>query len=212
MVMPNLDLNDPELESKMRRSIAFSQSPMRSPPHTMSADFDNGIDDHLESMVKSTGQLDLDEQGNLEYHGHSSGLSFVRRMRESLGSVKIAEGKGTPFVKSRSIVQVFDSPRSLSDSPWEIGLPGSDLPPVATTREMCNMAVNDAGALLRFVHFPTFMKQVERMYEVAPESYGNDENMFLPLLYSVLSVATLFKKSGDGIIDGVGYEGAINEG
>src|ERR1700760_2049436 len=143
LVMPNADLNDPDLEGKVRRAFSFSPSPMRSTPTTTTnpvipEDIDNGIDDHLESMVRSTGQLDLDEQGNLEYHGHSSGLTFVRRMRESLGDVMGPEGKGTPFVKSRPMSQVFDSPRSVTDrdSPWEAQYPYADLPPREVAREM----------------------------------------------------------------------------
>src|SRR6201999_3412992 len=101
----NADLNDPDIEHKVRRVLSFSPSPMRATPTSagnplLPDDIDNGIDDHLESMVRSTGQLDLDEQGNIEYHGHSSGLTFVRRMRESLGDVMGPEGKGTPFIKS----------------------------------------------------------------------------------------------------------------
>jgi hypothetical protein len=217
--MPNADLNDPELELKVRRALSFSPSPMRSTPTTApnplptSCDLESGNDDLLESMVRSTGQLDLDEQGNIEYHGHSSGLSFVRRMRESLGDVFMQEGKGTPFIKSpktRPMSQVFDSPKSMSDSPWDAHLPGSDLPPKEAALEMCDLAVNDAGALLRFVHYPTFLQQLDRLYEIAPENYGNEENMFLPLFYSVLAVATLFRKSGEPLVGG--YEGAINEG
>jgi hypothetical protein len=213
LILPNADLNDPELEIKVRRNLSLSPSPLRSTPITNNSigqdDFDNEVDDHLESMVKSTGQLDLDEQGNLEYHGHSSGLSFVRRM-ESLGNVVLAEGKGTPFVKSRPMSQVFDSPRSLSDSPWDFHLPGSDLPPRDVAMEMIDLAVKDVCALFRFVHYPTFLKQVDRMYEIPVENYGNKENTFLPLLYSVLAVATLFRKSGESLAGG--YEVAIHEG
>jgi hypothetical protein len=215
MILPNADLNDPNLEERFRQ-LTFSTSSMRSTPTVLSGTLmeepETGIDDHLESMVKSTGQLDLDEQGNIEYHGHSSGLTFVRRMRESLGDVMGPEGKGTPFVKSRPMSQVFDSPRSFSekDSPWE-QLPGSDLPPRELAREMCDITINDAGAILRFVHYPTFVKQMENLYDLTPENYTNEENMFLPLLYSVLAVATLFQR-GDGSGLDEGYEKAISEG
>ena len=196
--------------------MAFPPSPMRSSPSGLNGaaaadDVDGGIDDQLESMVRSTGQLDLDEQGNLEYHGHSSGLTFMRRMRESLGDVMGPEGKGTPFVKSRPMSQVFDSPRSHGDSPWDSQLLGSDLPPREVAREMCDVAINDAAALLRFIHYPTFQKQLENLYDLSPEHYTNEENMFLPLLYSTLAVATLFQKHDGSGLD-TGYETAISEG
>ena len=51
---------------------------------------------------------------------------------------------------------------------------------------------------------------MDKLYEVSPENYGNEESTFLPLFYSVLSVATLFRRNGDPFVGG--YEGAINEG
>ena len=41
----------------------------------------------LRSMIESTGQLDIDESGNLDFHGGSSGAVFVRRMREQFGDL-----------------------------------------------------------------------------------------------------------------------------
>jgi hypothetical protein len=214
LLIPNVDLNDPELEMKLRSSFQFSPSPLRTPSITANAvipeEQENGVDDQLESMVKATGDLDLDEQGNFEYHGHSSGLHFIRRMRESLGDVMGPEPKSTPFIKSRPMSNVIDSPRSASDSPMD-SLPGSDLPPIAVARELCDIAINDAGALMRFVHYPTFISQMERLYDIPLEQYGNDENMFLPLFYAVLSVATLFAKTDDSGRE-YGYEAAIQEG
>jgi hypothetical protein len=226
LIVPNADLKDPDLEAKLRQlsfsptpfsPSPFSPSPLRTTATTVNGARtqvapDEAVDDHLESMVRSTGQLDLDEQGHFEYHGHSSGLSFVRRMRESLGDVMMPEGKGTPFVVSRPMSQVFDSPRSLNDSPWDSVPPGADLPSREVARELCDLAINDAGALLRFVHYPTFVKGLEKIYDTAPEDYGNDENAFLPLLYSVLALGTLFSKKDEEELDTRGYEKAIHEG
>ena len=163
-------------------------------------------------MVRSTGQLDLDEQGNLEYHGHSSGLSFVRRMREQLGDMMGPEGHATPFVKSRPMSQVFDSPRSTNDSPWDSTIPGHDLPPKEVARALCDNAIEDGGSLLRVVHYPSFLQQLDGLYETPPESYGNDENVFLPLFYAVMALGTLFSKDDGGELDRKGYESAIAEG
>jgi hypothetical protein len=218
LIIPNADLRDPDLEVKLRH-VLYAQSPVRSTPTLTSEsgqhaeDVFPGIDDHLESMVKSTGQLDLDEQGNLEYHGHSSGLSFVRRMREQLGDVMGPEPRSTPFLKSRPMSQVFDSPRSFHDSPpWDMHMLNADLPPREVARVLCDNAINDAASLLRFVHYPTFVKQMEQLYDTQPESYGNDENAFLPLLYSALALGTLFPKKDEEDLDRRGYENAIDEG
>jgi hypothetical protein len=211
LIFPNAYFNNSDLDIKIRRNLSI---PLCTTPSTVNwqlptKDFDTGNDDHLESIVKSTGQLDLDEQGNLEYHGHSSGFGLMRQMRESLGDVGPVEGKGTPAIKLCLISQVYDSPRSLSGTPWNACFFRSGFPPKEVAMEMCNLAVNDAGTLLRFVHYPTFLKQVERLYD-SPNHYTNEENMFLPLFYAVLAVATLFKKNDDSYLGG--YKGAIHEG
>jgi hypothetical protein len=223
IILPSADLSDPDLELKLRHHMSsFSPSPMRSTPQEEDRNSTNepSQDDGIESMVRATGQLDLDEQGNLEYHGHSSGLSFMRRMRESLGDAIMGpEGKGTPFLRARPMSQAFDSPRSQSynndsgSSPWETtsNMVGHDLPPLETARKLCDMAVNNAAVLMKCVHWPSFQKQLERLYELGPENYGNEENKFLPLVYSLLAIGTLFQK-GDGNSLNEGYESAIADG
>jgi hypothetical protein len=217
LVIPDADLNDPALESKLQQGL-ISRVPL--PPAEASV---NGTivtqtatepcaDSQLESMVRSTGQLDLDEQGNLEYHGHSSGLSFVRRMREQWGEVMLPQGQGTPFVKSRPMSQVFDSPRSVNDSPLESSSTHTELPPKDVALQLCDTAINDAASILRVIHYPTFLKQVDRLYETPQESYGNEENVFLPLMYAVMALGTLFSKNDNGDLDRKGYENAITEG
>jgi hypothetical protein len=218
LVLPEgADLNDPNLETKLTQGLYRIPEIQSSEPSTHGVYNpqpapDNGVDPHLESMVRSTGQLDLDEQGNLEYHGHSSGLSFVRRMREQLGDVMGPEGQATPFVKSRPMSQVFDSPRSANDSPWDSSLSGSDLPPRDVARQLCDNAINDAASLLRVVHYPTFMKQFDSIFDKPPENYSNDDNIFLPLLYATMALGTLFSKDDNGELDRKGYENAITEG
>lgn len=204
LLMPNVDLNDPNLEAKLQQGLL-------PPSHSSSNGTPIGGDAHLESMVKATGQLELDEQGNFEFHGHSSGLSFVRRMREQLGDVMGPEVQATPFIKSRPISQVFDSPRSNTDSPWEHS-PGSDLPSREIAFDLCDNAVNDASSLLRFIHWPTFKKQVDSIYDKPQENWGNDENIFLPLLYAAMALGTLFAKVEDSDLDRKGYESAIEKG
>jgi hypothetical protein len=217
LVIPDADLNDPGLEAKLQQGLlprTSLRSTEQSDQGTNGAQpaSDGCVDSHLESMVKSTGQLDLDEQGNLEYHGHSSGLSFVRRMREQWGEVMLPQGQGTPFIKSRPMSQVFDSPRSVNDSPLESSSTQPEMPRKEVALQLCDIAINDAASILRVVHYPTFLKQVDRLYEVPPESYGNEENVFLPLMYAVMALGTLFSKVDNGELDRKGYENAIAEG
>ena len=165
-------------------------------------------------MVRAVAQLDMDEQGHWDYHGHSSGLSFVRRMREQLGDLMGPETKTTPFVKSRPMSQVLESPRSSADSPAADVSPSgaTDMPPKEYARDICGHAVNDAASLLRVVHQPTFWKSFEELYNKAPENYTNDDNKFLPLFHTALALGHLFCKDDQGHLDQHGYESAIQRG
>lgn len=223
-IFPALDLNDPNFDAHLQNGL-LPQLPLAGPrPQQMPHDprlahrrgemsRDDLHESHLESMVKATGDLDLDEEGNWDYHGTSSGLSFMRRLREQFGDVIAPSAASSPFVKYRPMSQVLDSPSSAQQSPADSSsvLPhGTDLPPKNEARLLCDNALIDAGALLRVVHLPSFYKSLDRMYEVAPENYGNSENAFLPLLYAVLALGTLFKKETEpGEAD---YESFIDEG
>ncbi|KAF2712963.1 hypothetical protein K504DRAFT_472475 [Pleomassaria siparia CBS 279.74] len=234
IMIPTLDLNDPSIDAHLQSGM-FPQlqhpgpgpgpgpqqnvlDPRMAQPRQVQvqvqaqANLDTH-DSHLESMVKATGQLDLDEEGNWDYHGHSSGLSFMRRLQQQFGDI-IAPPSGSPFVKYRPMSQVFDSPSSTHQSPADSSSllpPGTDLPSKKEARILCDNALIDAGAMMRVVHMPTFYKSMERMYEVSPENYGNAENTFLPLLYAVLALGTLFSKK-ELELDQVGYESTIDEG
>jgi hypothetical protein len=165
-------------------------------------------------MVRAVAQLDMDETGHWDYHGHSSGLSFVRRLREQLGDLMGPDTMATPFVKSRPMSQIQDSPRSIQ-SPFggeALSTTGLDLPPKDMARKICSYAVNDAAVLLRTVHQPTFWASFEQLYGKAQENYNNADNTFLPLFYSVIALGCLYGKDDDASLIDEGYESAIQQG
>lgn len=147
-------------------------------------------------MVRATGQLDLDEQGHWDFHGHSSGLSFIRRLKEHFGEVVDTKMKATPFVKSRFSPAVFESP-SMTDAPTDWSLPCS-LPPLDIALQLCEVALEDASALYCVLHKPTFYTSVRKLYDTPPHQYTDSEHRFLPLFYAVLAVAYLYSKDEHG--------------
>ena len=172
-------------------------------------------DSMLESMVQKTGSLDLDDQGHWDFHGHSSGLVFLRRMREQFGDLMGGtEGTDLPFQSdTRPMPQGLDSPRSNADSPDDSNLPNiQDLPHKECGRQLCENALDDACALMRFVHQPTFYKSFDRIYDTPPEAFGNEENKFLPLLYLVMALGCLFATGERSKLGIKGYEGALDQG
>ena len=231
-VLPDLDLDDPNYEAAISQRIhpvvkqeikpADNSQAMPGitpgiPQADSPSDTDAEKDSLLESMVENTGLLDIDDQGYWDFHGHSSGLVFLQRMREQFGGLMgKTEGASMPFMKSRSpmsLSQPFESPKSLVDSPMDPNLPNmQELPARDCARKLCEYALDDACALMRFVHQPTFYAMFDRVYDVAPENYGNDENRFLPLLYSALALGCLFAKSETSILQIEGYESAMDQG
>jgi hypothetical protein len=161
-------------------------------------------------MIRAVAQIDLDETGHWDYHGHSSGLSFVRRMREQLGDIMGPDVQATPFVKNPHLYHILDSPKSGMESPLPDGIHSqSALPPKQLARRICGYAVNDAASLLKTVHQPSFWASFERIFIVPQELYTNEDHVFLPLLYSAMALGSLFGKSAD---DREGYETSHAQG
>jgi hypothetical protein len=207
---PNLDVNAPEyrlpFHLKDKQPATGGVVPK---PHGTSAETgpEAGDESLLETMVGNTGCLDRDDQGHWDYHGHTSGIIFVRRLRKQLGAVE-------PPVP-RNMTAMLESPKSVSvsDSPQDASLPPThDLPPRAVAIRLCHNALDDACSLMRFVIEPKFFASLDRIYETPPEQFGNEENSFLPLLYIVMAVGCLFSDDGAGTLDLAGYEGAIGQG
>ena len=233
IVLPDVDLDDPNYEIvKQQRTPTVVKQENKPTDHTQAMpgilpgitpanpnlnNTEAEKDSLLESMVESTGLLDIDDQGYWDFHGHSSGLVFLRRMREQFGDLMgKTEGARMPFMKSRptmSLSQPLESPKSSLDSPMDSNLPNiQDLPTRDCAQKLCAYALDDACALMRFVHQPTFYSMFDRVYDTAPEQFGNDENRFLPLLYSVLALGCLFAKAETSTLQIEGYESAIDQG
>ncbi|KAL4795603.1 fungal-specific transcription factor domain-containing protein [Aspergillus venezuelensis] len=229
VVLPDLNLDDPQFDVHATEQLLLAikqkklQQPPAQPPQPSEQQNSNtsaeaptdgaGNDESLlESMVDKSGCLDLDDQGHWDYHGHTSGIIFLRRLRKQLG---VSQPGGTEIpLRTRPALQNFlDSPKSMSESPQEPSLPPThDLPPRDVARRLCHNALEDGCALIRFVHEPSFYALLDRIYDLSPEQFTNEENSFLPLLYIVMSVGCLFSDDGAGTLDLSGYESAIGQG
>ena len=199
--IPNIDIKDPNFDAVFHQrhaslglGSALSDS-RQSDAIIGESQEDSQKDAHLRSMIESTGQLDLDERGDWDFHGGSSGAVFLRRMREQFGGLLGGDVKA-PFLPRPPRLprpkSSFDSPRPI-DSSFETGLPNtSDLPPKESALLLCHCALNRACSLLRFVHGPTFYEMLDRIYDTLPGNFTDDENRFLPLLYVVLSLGCMF--------------------
>ncbi|KAL6713434.1 Gypsy retrotransposon integrase-like protein 1 [Lecanora helva] len=176
---------------------------------------DGESDAMLESMVANTGSLDLDEEGNWDFYGHSSGRIFLRKMRDQFGDLMGNPG-AMPLMRHNSEAprpSPVDSPKTLVDTPIDPNLPKThDLPDKQSAKLLCENALDDAGAILRVVHQPTFYVMFNRIYDTPYENYGDAEHRFLPLLYGVIALGALFAKADQSPLQLNGYENAIDQG
>ncbi|RPB21954.1 hypothetical protein L211DRAFT_851166 [Terfezia boudieri ATCC MYA-4762] len=156
-------------------------------------------DSMLESMVEAAGRLEIDETGAMDFHGHSSSIAFLSHLKSNFQRVL-----GEDITSS--IKSTF--PKATSSGVIRKSTATSPLP----TREVATILVDncleDACALMRFVHRPSFDKLFDRIYDVSESEWGQQERDFLPLLYEVMAVGCLF---ADDVGDmGVGH--SIAEG
>lgn len=196
--LPNIDLNDPSKDGSITQQRPVGHQGYSGALPGLAAKpllpMDPDHDGELRSMIETTGQLDLDEDGQLDFYGGSSGMVFMSRMRAQLGGL-LGVDKSTPFLpklpRPYPLSSAFDSPKS-ADSPLDSVSNIVELPPRETARVLVEVSLGRACSLFRFVHGPTFMTMFDRIYDLPSESYGTEENKFLPLLYIVLALGCMF--------------------
>lgn len=228
--VPNIDLSDPNFEAAVAaarkgagtagQAHLGSESVMSesSRPGTSEPGGDEGDDAQLSSMIETTGQLELDERGHWDFHGGSSGAVFLQQMREQFDGL-LGNDTKAPFLprlpaRPATFAQL-ESPRSTVESPFESGLPNTlDLPEREVALRLCSNALDCACALLRILHAPSFYEMFDRIYDTPPENFGDEENRFLPLLYSILALGSMFMDhpgANKGAED-VSYKEGIDQG
>ena len=217
-VLPSLDMDDPKFDAhSIEQIIASTQSNSNATPSSRQVKSQSppnpGDDGQLESMVDNTALLDLDDRGNWDYHGTSSGLSFMRRLKAQFGDITLPDPRVQPFSRNPSLSQVLESPKSASDSPLDPHVSHPvDLPSRETARELCANTLDDCCALLRFVHKPSFYERFDRIYDTDPDAYTNADTKFLPLLYVVIALGSLYGQRAKDSNNDRGFEGVFEHG
>lgn len=228
--MPDVDLADPSLDPLVQQEfhnrdkarnqqVRIKKQPalgQQSGGSEQQQQQQQNQDPQLMSMIETIGQLDLSEGGEWDFHGTSSGAVFLRRMKEHFRGL-LGNDYRTPFLPRPPRPQgmfSLDSPASNSSSPWDASpLPNIyDLPDKEKARTLCHYSLDCATCLLRVVHVPTFYEMFDRVYELPPEQFGNEEKRFLGLLYSVLALGCMYNVSPDGAASPITYKSALDEG
>ncbi|KAL8657826.1 MAG: hypothetical protein Q9226_001530 [Calogaya cf. arnoldii] len=225
-VLPDVNLDDPKYDAMMPQRM---HAPIKQEEESLSSGIKGGStvqstnglnapdaqkDSLLESMVLEAGSLHLDDQGHYDFYGQSSGMIFLRRMREQFGDLLVKfDGTSLPFTKPSTISGRLNSSKSNSGSPMDSSRSNvHDLPAKSCARKLCSYALTDAAALFPFVHQPTFYTMFDRVYDTPRESYEPIDEKFLPLLYSVIALGCLFATAEESMLQSYGYESATDLG
>ena len=166
-------------------------------------------------MVTNTGSLDLDDQGNWDFYGHSSGRVFLRKMREQFGDLmgRAADEQHAMPLLNTGTSQPLESLKSSADLSHDPNLPNThDLCAKSCALLLTSNALDDACAILRLVHRPTFDAMLHRVYDTPPDKFGDEENSFLPQLYAVIALGTLFARAEQSELQKSGYDDAFEQG
>ncbi|SCV05455.1 LANO_0H07866g1_1 [Lachancea nothofagi CBS 11611] len=69
------------------------------------------------------------------------------------------------------------------------------LPPKPVALHFIHVTWEQCCVLFRFYHRPSFIANLDELYETDPHDYTHEQMHFLPLCYSVMAVGALFSKS-----------------
>lgn len=212
--LPGVELDDPKFDAhsieqilaSAKHKISATTTKSTNPPEST----ESTEEDQLESMITNTGSLDIDDRGNWDYHGNSSGVAFMRKLKPQFGDITLPDPRYLPYPRYS---QILESPKSTYDSPFDAHSPHhADLPPRETALELCRNTLDNCCALMRLVHKPSFYGRLHNLYDKDPEHYTNADRKFLPLLYSVIAVGCLYSKREGSDIGENGYEKAVERG
>ncbi|KAI1326027.1 hypothetical protein F5Y16DRAFT_248042 [Xylariaceae sp. FL0255] len=192
--MPDVDLNDPDLdpavqqEFRMReqaRQKALTQKKDQLSTATQGA--------QLQSMISGVGQIDLDEGGEYNFRGGSSGTVFFKRMKDHFRTL-LGRDYQIPFMPRPPRIFSINSPRSPSDSTWPSspGPPAHGLPSKERALALCAESLDNATCLLRIVHKPSFYQMLDQLYQKPRDDFGVEDSRNLALAFSAMALGCMY--------------------
>ncbi|KAI1082185.1 hypothetical protein F5B20DRAFT_578400 [Whalleya microplaca] len=196
--MPDVDLNDPNLdplvqqEFRMREQARLKTVTAKGKQSSSSS----SVDAQLQSMIENVGQLDLDEKGDYDFHGNSSGSVFFKRMKEHFRSL-LGRDYQIPFLprppRPAGMLHLDSSRPSSSSRTQSNGVPEVyNLPPKDRALALCAESLNNATCLLRIVHLPSFYQMLDSLYEKPVNGKGKEDKRKLALAFSVMALGSMY--------------------
>ncbi|KAI0875064.1 hypothetical protein GGS24DRAFT_308758 [Hypoxylon argillaceum] len=215
--MPDVDLNDPNLDPAVQQEFRMREQARQKAAVTQKKDQakSGASEGQLQSMISSAGQLDLNESGDYDFHGTSSGSVFFKQMKKHFRTL-LGRDYQIPFMPRPprpSGVTTLDSPRPTPSSPWATTPSPSihNLPPKERAVALCSESIDNATCLLRIVHKPTFYSMLDSLYETPSDHFGTEDKRNLALAYSAMALGCMYNVSDDSVMNPPTYKISIDE-
>jgi hypothetical protein len=215
--MPDVDLNDPNLDPAVQQEFRMREQARQKAAAAQKKDQAKlgASDNQLQSMISGAGQLDLNESGDYDFHGTSSGSVFFKSMKKHFRTL-LGRDYQIPFMPRPprpSSITTLDSPRATPSSPWA-ATPGPsihNLPPKERAIALCTESLDNATCLLRIVHKPTFYGMLDRLYEMQSDELGTEDKRNLALAYAAMALGCMYDISDDAVTKSPPYKLSIDE-
>ncbi|KAH8819820.1 fungal-specific transcription factor domain-containing protein [Xylogone sp. PMI_703] len=178
-----------------------------SPASLSSRDGTEKPPENTEAITNGTEKLDIDREGKSDYYGTSSEIVFLQQLEDFFGPRFNGITQRKSLTSRISIPSLFETKPSIEGIKQQ--LQSKILPPRRIADELINSALDEACTLEPIVHRPTFDRLYKRVFTIPPGEFGLEEESFLPLLYAVCAVGSLFNSH---ILERMDYECAILEG
>ncbi|KAI2626713.1 fungal-specific transcription factor domain-containing protein [Hypoxylon sp. NC1633] len=214
--MPDVDLDDSSLDPAVQQEFRIrEQARLRAvAPKRKQSGSSSSLDAQLHSMIETVGHLDLDDKGDYDFHGSSSGSMFFKRMKEHFRSL-LGRDYQMPFLPRppRPGVATLDSPRPSSGSRASPAFVTNvyDLPPKERALALCSESLNNATCLLRIVHIPSFYKMLDGLYKKSADGFGAEDKRSLALAYSVMALGCMYNIPKDDGSETPPYKISVDE-
>ncbi|KAJ3556314.1 hypothetical protein NPX13_g10160 [Xylaria arbuscula] len=215
--MPDVDLNDPNLDPAVQQEFRMREQARQKAAAAQRKDHPKpgSSDGQLQSMISSAGQLDLNESGDYDFHGTSSGSVFFKQMKKQFRTL-LGKDYQIPFMPRpprAAGVTNLDSPRPTPSSPWAASPSPStcNLPPKERALALCSESLDNATCLLRIVHKPTFYGMLDSLYDKPSDDFGIEDKRNLALAYSAMALGCMYNVPDDRVTNSPPYKRSIDE-
>ncbi|KAH8884166.1 hypothetical protein GQ53DRAFT_662415 [Thozetella sp. PMI_491] len=149
-------------------------------------------------LVDRIAQLSLTDTGEYVFHGLSSGAAFLGRITQQFPTL-FAYDPRMPFLPQphrpflASPLEPLGGLPVYSANPWwQANYDYWGLPPRELAHALCEYSFSRASCILKVVHAPTFWKTFNGLYQERPQRYTYEERRFVGLLFSIISLGSMY--------------------